>query len=147
MSAAPRGGARRWTVSRAGRSTRSSRVLVSIRGSLAIAYCVGTLDRSAVEDLVDRLRVLATQGVRGFVCSLERVHHIHFQALDPLVRLQRALQVTGGRLVLSDASPYLRQILDFGGVPRQVSVADDTHEAVWRLRQPEDALHVQTSVS
>ena len=116
-----------------GRTVRGSRVLVSIRGSLAIAYCVGTLDRLAVEDLVDRLRGLATQGVRGFVCSLERVHHIHFQALDPLMRLQRALQATGGKLVLADASPYLKQILDFGGVPRQVRLAGDTHEAVWQV--------------
>src|SRR5262245_63659113 len=120
-------------MSRAGRKARTSRVLVSVRGSLAIAYCVGTLDRPAVEDLVDRLRALTCLGVRGFVCSLERVHHIHFQALDPLLRLQRALQSMGGKLVLSDASPYLKQILDFGGVPRQVRLAGDTHEAVWHV--------------
>jgi hypothetical protein len=114
---------------------------------LAIAYCVGTLDRSSVEDLVDRLRALAAQGVRGFVCSLERVQHIHFQALDPLLRLQRGLQAAGGRLVLADASPYLRQILDFGGVPRQVRLVGDTHEAVWQLLHAEEALQAQTSAS
>lgn len=134
-------------MSRAGQKARGSRVLVSIRGPLAIAYCVGTLDRLAVEDLVDRLRGLASQGVRGFVCSLERVHHIHFQALDPLLRLQQALRSTGGRLVLADASPYLRQILDFGGVPRQVRLAGDTSEAVYSLLQSEDALEMQTSAS
>jgi hypothetical protein len=100
-----------------------------------------------VEDLLDRVRSLASQGVRGFVCSLERVQHIHFQALDPLLRLQRVLQTTGGRIVLADASPYLRQILDFGGVPRQVTLVSDTHQAVWQLRQTPDEMPVRTSVS
>jgi hypothetical protein len=75
------------------------------------------------------------------------VHHIHFQALDPLLRLQQSLKTAGGRLVLSDASPYLRQILDFGGVPRQVRLAGDTSEAVYALMQSEDALEMQTSAS
>lgn len=120
-------------MSRAARAARSSRVLISIRGHLAIAYCVGTLDRSAVEDLLDRVRSLAAQGVRGVVCSLERVSHIHFQALEALLRLQQALEADGGRFVLADASPYLRQILDFGGVPRQVTLASDKHAAVWEI--------------
>jgi hypothetical protein len=134
-------------MSRGGRTARSSRVLISIRGSLAIAYCDGILDRPAVEDLFDRARALASQGVRGFVCSLERVHHIHFQALDPLLRLEKTLHAAGGRFVLTDASPYLRQILDFGGIPRQVHLASDKQQAVWQLQQAEEALHVQSSAS
>jgi anti-anti-sigma factor len=135
-------------MSRAGGKVRTSRVLVSVRGALAIAYCAGTLDRSTVDELVDRLRMLASQGVRGFVCSLERVHHVHFQALDPLLRLQRSVQALGGRLVLVEASPYVRQILDFGGVPRHVSVADDKQQAIWQVLQgTESELQVQSSVS
>ncbi len=122
-------------MSRVVRSAPSSRVLMSIRGPLAIAYCVGTLDRSMVDDLIDRVQGLAAQGVRGFVCSLERVGHIHVQALGPLLRLQRQIEARGGRIVLSDASPYLRQILDFGGIPQRVSMARDKHEAVGELLQ------------
>jgi len=123
-------------------------VLVSVRGALAIAYCAGTLDRPTVDELVDRLRMLASQGVRGFVCSLERVHHVHFQALDPLLRLQRAVQALGGRLVLVEASPYVRQILDFGGVPRHLSVADDKSQAICQvLQETEAGLQVQSSAS
>ena len=125
----------------------SSRILISIRGSMAIAYCVGTLDRPTVEELLDRIRGLAAQGVRGFVCSLERVSHIHFQALDPLVRLQRAAADSGGRIVFADASPYLRQILDFGGVPRHVALALDTHAAVWSLQHDADALAAHPTAS
>ena len=36
---------------------------------------------------------------------------------------------------IADASPYLQQILDFGGVPRQMSVAADKHQAVGTLLQ------------
>lgn len=125
----------------------SSRVLISIHGTMAIAYCVGTLDRPAVEDLLGRVRGLAAQGVRGFVCSLERVGHIHFQALDPLVRLERAVHDSGAKIVFADASPYLRQILDFGGVPRHVAVVLDKHAAVWSLQQPDDALAAQPTAS
>lgn len=135
-------------MSRTGGRVRTSRVLVSVRGALAIAYCAGTLDRSTVDELVDRLRMLASQGVRGFVCSLERVHHVHFQALDPLLRLQRAVQAMGGRLVLVEASPYVRQILDFGGVPRHLSVADDKQQAICQVLQETDAvLQAQSSAS
>ena len=135
-------------MTRVGRKVRTSRVLVSVRGSLAIAYCEGTLDRSSIEDLVDRLRGLASQGVRGFVCSLERVHHVHFQALDPLLRMQQTLQASGGKLVLVDASPYVRQILDFGGVPRHVTMAEDKHQAVWQVLQGgEAALELQTTAT
>lgn len=134
-------------MSRAARSARSSRVLISIRGPLAIAYCVGTLDRSVVNDLLDRVVGLAAQGVRGFVCSLERVSHIHFQALEPLIKLQRSIEDRGGRLVLADASPYLKQILDFGGVPRQMPVAADKHQAVGALLQAAAAWAPQQSVS
>lgn len=118
------------------RSAGSSRVLISLRGPLAIAYCVGTLDRVLVEDLFDRMSRLAAQGMRGFVCSLERVSHIHFQALEPLLKLQQAIEAQGARLVLADASPYLRQILDFGGVPAHVKLVADKQEAVWMLSQP-----------
>ena len=114
---------------------------------MAIAYCVGTLDRPTVEDLLGRVRGLAAQGVRGFVCSLERVSHIHFQALDPLVRLQRAAEDAGGKIVFADASPYLRQILDFGGVPQHVAVVLDKHAAVWSLQQTDDALATQPTAS
>jgi len=109
---------------------------MSIRGPLAIAYCVGTLDRSMVDDLFDRVLGLAAQGVRGFVCSLERVSHIHLQALGPLVKLQRQIEARGGRIVLADASPYLKQILEFGGIPRQVALVRDKHQAVGELLQP-----------
>ena len=118
---------------RAARSAPLSRVLMSIRGPLAIAYCVGTLDRSMVEDLVDRVSGLAALGVLGFVCSLERVDHIQLQAFGPLLKLQRQLDAQGGRLVLADASPYLRSILDFGGIPRRVAMAPDKQAAVGEL--------------
>ena len=120
---------------RATRRAPASRVLMSVRGPLAIAYCVGTLDRSMVDALFDRVLGLAAQGVRGFVCSLERVRHIHLQALGPLLKLQRQVEARGGRIVLADASPYLKQILEFGGIPRQVALVRDKHQAVGELLQ------------
>jgi anti-anti-sigma factor len=105
------------------------------------------LDRSLVAELADRVLALAAHGVRGFVCSLERVSHIHFQALDPLLGLQRSIEARGGRIVLADASPYLKQILDFGGIPRQVSMAADKHQAVGQLLQAEEPCAVGETVS
>ena len=52
------------------RRTQRSRVLITIRGSVAVAYCLGTLDRSVVDDLAARLRTLAFDGVRGVVLAL-----------------------------------------------------------------------------
>jgi hypothetical protein len=50
--------------------------------------------------------------------------------------------------VLTDASPYLRQILDFGGVPRHLALVADKHQAVWQLmHQDSEELQVQTSAS
>lgn len=86
-------------------------------------------------------------GVKGIVCSLERTSHIHFQALDPLVRLQRAVEANGARMVLADASPYLRQILDFGGVPRLVSLVEDKHTAVSSLLHAQEMFELQHSVT
>lgn len=117
-----------------GRRSASSRILISVRGHMAIAYCTGTLDRIAVEDLLDRVRGLAAQGVRGFVCSLERVSHVHFHAIEPLLQLQRVVAAEGGQIVCTDASPYVRQILDFGGVPRHLAVLEHMQDAVWKLR-------------
>lgn len=111
-------------------AARRSRVLLSIQGPVAVAYCLGTLDRDVVEDLSDRVRELAFDRVRAVVCALDRVSHIHFQALDPLVSLQRALHGVGGGLVFSGASPYLKQILDFGGIPSQIPVVSSRVEAV-----------------
>lgn len=112
------------------RSEHRSRVLISIRGHVAIVYCVGTLDRLVVEDISDRVRALTCEGVRGIVCSLERVSHIHFQALEPLLGLHQQLLEAGGRMVFSDVSAYLRQILDFGGVPAHVAVLPEKLQAV-----------------
>lgn len=120
-----------------GRETRfahRSRLLVSIQGSSAVAYCFGTLDRSVVEDLSERARALTFDGVRGLVCSLERVSHIHFQALDGLLGLHQMMSAAGGRLLLAGASPYLRQILDFGGIPEQVPVVPASVEARAQLQ-------------
>jgi hypothetical protein len=114
---------------------------------MAIAYCVGTLDRAVVEELLDRVRGLAAQGVTGFVCSLGRVNHVQFHALDPLVRLHRAAQELGGRIVFADASPYVRQILDFGGVPRSVALACDTYEAIGSLMHASTDLAAQPTAS
>jgi len=112
------------------RAGQRLRVLISIQGNVAVAYCAGTLDRRGVDELADRVRALLFGGVRGVVCSLERVEHVHFQALGLLVELQRLLRSAGGKLVLAGASPYVRQILDFGGVPGQIDVAADRLEAV-----------------
>jgi anti-anti-sigma factor len=109
-------------------------VLISIDGAVAVAYCAGTLDRRSVEELSERLRSLVFSGVRGVVCSLERVEHVHFQALDRLVDLHRLLRAAGGRLVLAGASPYVRQILDFGGIPAQLDVVDGRLEAMMAMR-------------
>lgn len=112
---------------------RRSSLLLSIQGQVATAYCVGTLDRDTVDELAERVRSLGFDGVRAVVCSLERVSHIHFQALEPLVSLHRMLLGVGGRLVLCGASPYLKQILDFGGVPEQIMMVADKVEAVREL--------------
>jgi hypothetical protein len=124
-----------------------ARILISIRGDMAIAYCVGTLDRITVEELLDRVRGLAAQGVRGFVCSLERVSHVQFHAIEPLLKLQRVVAAQGGRIVCADASPYVRQILDFGGVPRHLAVLEHTHEAVWSLRDADATMSAQPTAS
>lgn len=112
------------------RNGQRLRVLISIQGSVAVAYCSGTLDRRGVDELAGRVRSLLFAGVRGVVCSLERVEHVHFQALGLLVELHRLLLSAGGKLVLAGASPYVRQILDFGGVPSQVTVAPGRLEAL-----------------
>jgi anti-anti-sigma factor len=107
---------------------------VSIQGNVAVAYCIGTLDRAVVEDLSERTRTLTFDGVRGLVCSLERVSHIHFQALDAILGLNQIMNAAGGRLVLAGASPYLRQILDFGGIPEHVPVALASGQALGQLQ-------------
>jgi len=112
------------------RLAHRSRLLVSIQADVAVAYCYGTLDRSVVEDLSERAEALTFEGVRGLVCSLERVSHIHFQALDSILKLQKTMQAAGGRLLMAGASSYLRQILDFGGVPEQVPLLEDSNQAV-----------------
>ncbi len=116
-------------------AARRSRVLLSIQGPVAVAYCLGTLDRAVVDDLAHRVRTLGFDGVRAVVFSLERVSHIHFHALEPLVSLHRMLCDRGGCLVLSGASPYLTQILDFGGIPDQVDVVTDKVDAVQKLME------------
>lgn len=112
------------------RLAHRSRLLVSIQGNVAVAYCFGTLDRSVVEDLSERARALTFDGVRGLVCSLERVSHIHFQALDPILALHQLMIAADGRLLMAGASSYLRQILDFGGVPEQVPLLVDSNQAL-----------------
>jgi anti-anti-sigma factor len=115
------------------RSVHRSRVLISIRGPVAIIYCVGTLDRLIVNDLCDRVRALTFEGVRGIVCSLERVDYIHYQALDQILALHEQMLEVDGRLVLTDASPYLTQILDFGGIPARMAVQAEKRRAVEEL--------------
>ena len=121
-------------MARTARTERRSRVLISIRTPVAVAYCLGTLDRGVVQDLGGRVRTLLYEDVRGFLWSLERVEHIHFQALEPLVDLHRFVVDAGGRFVLAGASPYLKQILDFGGVPGRVELVPDTLAALQELR-------------
>ena len=114
-------------------STRAGqrlRVLISIRGPVAVVHCAGTLDRRSVDEVATRLRPLLFAGVRGVVLALERVEHVHFQALALLVELHRLVRGGGGRFVLAGASPYVRQILDFGGVPAQVTLVASRSEAV-----------------
>lgn len=122
-----------WMMGREARFAHRSRLLVSIQGDVAVAYCYGTMDRAVVEDLRERARALILDGVRGIVCSLERVSHIHFQALDSFLELQQSMSATGAQLLLAGASPYLRQILDFGGVPEQVPVLPASAMAVEQL--------------
>ena len=120
-------------MARAAQAPQRARILISVRNPVAVAYCLGTLDRRAVEDLAARVRGLLFEGVRGFVCSLERVEHIHFQALETLVSLHRLVADAGGRVILAGASPYLQQILDFGGIPGRVRVTPDRLGAVQEL--------------
>lgn len=123
------------------RLAHRSRLLVSIQGNVAVAYCFGTLDRSVVEDLSERARALTFDGVRGLVCSLERVSHIHFQALDSILGLHELMKAAGGRLLMAGASSYLRQILEFGGVPQCVPLLPDSQQALESLLSEAQATH------
>lgn len=130
------------------RAGQRLRVLISIQGPVAVAYCAGTLDRRSAEELGARLRPLLFAGVRGVVCALDKVEHVHFQALELLIELHRLVRAAGGRFVLAGATPYVRQILDFGGVPGQVTVAASRGQAVEELMtaMPSVPLAVATSV-
>lgn len=116
------------------RAGQRLRVLISIQGPVAVVHGAGTLDRRSVDDLATRLRPLLFAGVRGVVLSLERVEHVHFQALELLIELHRLVRASGGRFALAGASPYVRQILDFGGVPAQVTLVASRTEAVERVQ-------------
>ncbi|HZL85066.1 MAG TPA: STAS domain-containing protein [Candidatus Krumholzibacteria bacterium] len=130
------------------RAGQRLRVLISIQGPVAVAYCAGTLDRRSAEELGARLRPLLMGGVRGVVCALDRVQHVHFQALELLIELHRLVRAAGGQFVLTGATPYVRQILDFGGVPRQVTVMASRGQAIEELMTalPSEPLAVATSV-
>lgn len=120
------------------RASQRLRVLISIQGPVAVVHCAGTLDRRSVDEVATRLRPLLFDGVRGVVLNLERVEHVHFQALALLVELHRLVRGCGGRFVLAGASPYVRQILDFGGVPAQVTLAGSRGEGVEMVQSPWD---------
>ena len=123
-----------WRMAGSERAGQRLRVLISIQGPVAVAHCAGTLDRRSVDELATRVRPLLFAGVRGVVCALERVEHVHFQALELFVELHRLVRSAGGHFILAGATPYVRQILDFGGVPAQVTVSASRGEAVEALQ-------------
>ncbi|MBI3115250.1 MAG: STAS domain-containing protein [Candidatus Kerfeldbacteria bacterium] len=107
-----------------------SRLFITVEARrLALVRPIGTVDRDMVNRLDSRLQPILASGIRNVVLSFKRTSHIHFQALGELIALHERLEAGGCQFRIIGVSPYLEQILAFGGIVGVIPILSSVEEA------------------
>ncbi len=94
-------------VKQANVATATSRVMTMV--------LEGELDRADVQDVLDMLERISSNGTVEVVIDFSDVTHFDYRGVKPMVRRAEVLRELGGDLKLAGLSPYLHAIFRSAG--------------------------------
>ncbi len=80
-----------------------------------------------------RLKAFLDEPDARLIMDLEKVTYINSSGLGKLVQLAARANSQGGRLILSNASPFVRGVIQATGLNRFFELADTTDQALSRI--------------
>lgn len=95
----------------------------------AVLLLRGEFDTYYVRALQDEIDALAQDGMVHIVLNLRLVKFINSTALGAIIKASKALAASGGRLVLSRPSSFVREIVEKVGLDRVVPIFDSDEAA------------------
>lgn len=109
-------------------------VLLTITGPFIVIHPTASLTIGDVVGMQRRIELLFDERLfHGVVLSLARAPHIGYGAFEPLKRLADFINGHSA-FVVCDASPYVRQVLNFQGAYKRMSICPTLEQAVCGLQ-------------
>jgi stage II sporulation protein AA (anti-sigma F factor antagonist) len=95
--------------------------ILTLKGEFDTFYCPALMQE--VEDLVDR-------GVNHLVLDMRLVKFINSTALGAVIKAHKRSRAEGGELVVSQPSPFVRDVINKVGIDKLITMYDTEAEAV-----------------
>lgn len=96
----------------------------------AFLHLRGDFDTYYVTSLQHEIDQLGKAGIKKVALNLRLVRFINSTALGAIIKISKALQQQGGKLVISRPSPFCRDIFSKVGLDRVVRVYETEEEAI-----------------
>jgi stage II sporulation protein AA (anti-sigma F factor antagonist) len=119
-------------IPKAERSGKTVRVVTKRLGKTLVVRCSGELDLAAAADFRRAVDTELTEweGLRDIVLNLGEVTFVDSSGLGAILGRYKRIQQRGGRMVLVEVPPALRQLLEFSGIFKLLLTRASEEEAL-----------------
>lgn len=101
-----------------------------IKGDLALLTLRGEFDSFVVSAFLEEIESLVVNGIRNVVLDMRGVKFIMSTAIGAIVKSRKRVKESGGDLVISQPSPFVKDVLESLGLTKVIRVFDQNEQAI-----------------
>ncbi|MFQ5424736.1 MAG: STAS domain-containing protein [Phycisphaerae bacterium] len=103
------------------------------RDGVSFVTCAGELRGADDAHWFGQMNALLDKPDARLIMDLEKMTYLNSSGLGKLVQLAARANSQGGRVILSNASPFVRGVIEATGLNRFFELADTTDQALSRI--------------
>lgn len=122
------------------------KIEVSVVGKVATLSLVGEFDTFSYQSLVSEVERLVAAGTVHLILNMRLVRFVNSSALAAVVRAHKFCAQADGMLVISEPSPFARDIFDKSGIHNVVDVVADDAQALATMLRSDKSQRAELTV-
>ncbi len=101
-----------------------------IKGDLALLTLRGEFDSFVVSAFLEEIESLIVNGIKNVALDMRGVKFIMSTAIGAIVKSRKRVKEAGGDLVISQPSPFVRDVLESLGLFKVIKVFEQNEQAI-----------------
>ncbi|MBP2627128.1 MAG: putative anti-sigma factor antagonist [Firmicutes bacterium] len=99
-------------------------------GEIKIPVIIARVDASNAKGVEANLSELINSGTKKIICNFSQNEYISSAGLRVFLTILKALQRSGGKIVLCGLNPYVREVFDMAGFSQLFKIFENEEEAI-----------------